>query len=544
MPLTIEEILSFSGPAAFARGEGYAAEGRVVLTVVGDHGFRAKAQGSQRYSLYCQLEGDESVWYCSCPAAADGSFCKHLVAGALLTWHSEEPPDVPGLRPDPLLESLRAQPRERLADWLYEAAMADEELEARLRISVMPLDQREMKRIISDLLRSGGFLDYYRSLDYSSRIEPVVDVLHDTLARDAEECLTLADHTLSRLIRIYERSDDSSGTIGDVVERIAMIHRSAAAATAPHGAGFARRLLKLKERESWNLLPLEPYWTLLDARGQASYRRALTKTFEGLSARLPSRSRVDAGEFGVTHRLEELARLEGDFETLKAVALRGLGEAYGYRAIVELCHEFDRPAEAASWAEEGLRDFPDHPTTRKVAVGEFLRAGLREEAVELLWREFEDRPTEFVWGELKAAANPETWATLRLQGLGRLAQAEHTLPDGRVNASLRIRCLQAEGELEAARDLALKQAAAPHVLEDLAAELAGDDPGTAAGLLRRALDQALQGANASTYARIVPDLRRILDLDPGPETRAWLASVRERYRRRPKLIGLMDDAGL
>lgn len=536
------DILSLAGKAAFGRGQAYFGQGRVSISTLGASGFDATAHGTSRYRLWLRQEGDSLRFDCSCPAAADGSFCKHLVA-ASLAWIQGDDDDNPATAEDDLQAALLNEPHERLAEWLHQAAMRDTGLEKQLRLK-LSRDPKALKNSLSKLLNTGGFLDWRRSQDYALGLVAPLEILDSLLERDPNQCFELADYAVKRLLRIYQRADDSSGMIGDRMHEFAELHARAAGKAEISGARLAGSLHKLKQQEDWKLFPLERYWDALGSKGQAAYIRRVDKAV----AALP---RVDDEDdfskrydnMRVLAWRQEIARCQGDFNTLIELLSRDLSSGHDYERIVKACREFGHDALAMSWAERGLKAHPNWHGMRLLVAEEYQRAGLADEARELLWEDFLRRPGPDTWQRLKAASANQ-WPKIRQAALDKLTESELRLDDGRQDASTRIQLLLEDDAPEEALELVLEQAAHPWLLPAVAQSVADTYPQQAAGLYRRAADAELPIADAKTYKNVVPLIRRAAQLDDSPETRDWIAQIRVRYNNRPKLMGMMDKAGL
>lgn len=256
--------------------------------------------GTKTYSLWLKHAKDDWQWDCSCPAADDGAFCKHLVA-AVLTAREEVSDDVDEgtvqpkrrAKPDDLLTFLRAQPAERLGGWLQALADEDGDVEKRLLLHRAAEQPGALKAALAKLLNAGGFLDYRRALAYAKRLHTAIEQLGDVLRRDRAECRVLCEYALGRLFKIYGNSDDSSGAIGDVLGSMAELHRDACAA-APPGAGLVKPLRSLMSRDGWSVLALPDYWEALGSSGQAAYARLVLADFEQLP---PARKGAAPGSF-------------------------------------------------------------------------------------------------------------------------------------------------------------------------------------------------------------------------------------------------------
>jgi uncharacterized Zn finger protein len=537
-----EQIRALAGDAAFGRGESYYAQGRVSISTQEATGFEATAQGTSRYRLWLRQQDDDLQFACSCPAAADGSFCKHLVAAAL-TWIQAESDDDPAKSGDDLHAALLKQPRERLAEWLHQAALYDATLEKQLRLKLSS-DPKALKKSLSALLRTGGFLDWRRSQDYALQLHAPLDILESLLESDPEICFELTEYVVKRLLRIYPRADDSGGMIGERMHDFVELHARAAAKAEVSGAKLAGSLHKFKTEEDWNLFPLERYWDALGKKGQAAYIRHVDKAV----AALPEST--DDDDFSERYEnirtlawREEIARCRGDFDTLIELLSCDLSSGRDYEKIVKACREFGHDALAMSWAERGLKDHPRWPGMRRLVAEEYQRAGLEAEAREMLWEDFRHQPGPETWRWLKAAS-ADQWPAIRKQALNELAEREPRLDDGRRNVSLTLQLLLEDEAPEEALDLAVTQAAHPHLLTMVAKTVAAQHPKAAAGLFRRAADAELPRADAKTYRKVVPLIKNVAKLDDSHETRDWIKQIRTRYKARRKLMGMMDKAGL
>lgn len=546
-----EEIETLAGPGAFTRGQTYFTQNRVALTEATDTGFQAIASGSREYHLQLVVADDAPRWECTCPAAADGAFCKHLVAATLL-WQ-EGGPGNPSARPadDPLLEKLRQQPVENLARWLFEAAQYNPSLEKRLNLVLSGDNPDELKRALGKLLNAGGFLDYHRSMDYAMRLDTPLALLRDLLPKDPDQCLALCEYALFRLLRIYERADDSAGTIGDRLHDFAELHTEACARADINGKKLARSLLKLQRADDWGLFPLQRYWPLLKASGQQVWKQAILKDYQQLPPPSPKSQhrfgtfdKAAMAAFPILHRRTELARVEEDFDGLLEVLRRDLPSGHAYERIITACREFGRERETMQWAEHGVRDNPDHLRLRVMLADEYARAGLTDEACEQLYLAMSGpAPDPQLWRRLRELSG-EHWPGYRARILEGLSEREPKAAGDRPNATRRVTLLHQVGEHQAARELARSSAVNPHILLDLAPDIADTHPEDAGHFSQRAIDVLLEPSTARDYAWLVDCIGKASHWLPASEARTWLASIREKYRRKRKLMTLLDEAGL
>lgn len=93
--------------------------------------------------------------------------------------------------------------------------------------------------------------------------------------------------------------------------------------------------------------------------------------------------------------METLAEMSGDIDALAAVKSRDLSSPYQYLAIAEIYHKADQAKLALEWAERGLKAFLERGDNRlrDFLVAEYLKRKRDDEALQLTWIQFEERPT-------------------------------------------------------------------------------------------------------------------------------------------------------
>lgn len=540
-----EEILVLAGDAAFARGEAYFQDGRVRLTQSGTEALEAIAEGTSTYRLWLRSQDGGLDWHCDCPAAADGSFCKHLVAAGLSWLAGVSGESGVCSSGDGLLEALRERSAEELATWLHEAALRDSGLELRLRSRLGQHSKDELKSVVREAISTRGFLDFHRTMEYASDLDGVLELLEGSIDADPVSTFELCEYAVKRLIRLYERADDSSGMLGDRVADLARLHARAVREAGAGGVELAGRLYRLKQKDEWNLFPLADYWDVLGAKGQAAYARRVEKAYQALPE--PSggrRNRFLWGEaFQVTYQREELAEVQGDLETLIAIHSCDLSFPAAYERIIQACRDYGRELEAMHWAENGVKAHPDSAALRVLLAEELGRVGLEDEAVEMLFSAFRSWPNPGTWDQLKRVSGGN-WPAWREKALEAIASREYQRDDDGRDVSERLDFLLHDGDLSAAVKLARVYRAWPGTLLRLAEAISTEYPGDAAAFYRRVIDVELEPAVSKRYPRIVRLMKRARACDPGPETEKWLEAIRSRYARRPSLIKRMDKAGL
>lgn len=81
--LHLEMLAKLANGAALSRGRAYVAEGRVESVSRRAQQLVGVVRGTARYAVSIWIRGDGIGYACSCPAGAEGVFCKHCVAIAI-----------------------------------------------------------------------------------------------------------------------------------------------------------------------------------------------------------------------------------------------------------------------------------------------------------------------------------------------------------------------------------------------------------------------------------------------------------------------------
>jgi uncharacterized Zn finger protein len=83
--LHADTIAKLAHGAALARGRLYAEQGRVTMLARRRARLVGTVQGTRLYSISIWVKGSRLGYACSCPAGANGDFCKHCVA-LVIAW--------------------------------------------------------------------------------------------------------------------------------------------------------------------------------------------------------------------------------------------------------------------------------------------------------------------------------------------------------------------------------------------------------------------------------------------------------------------------
>ena len=410
---------------------------------------------------------------------------------------------------------------------------------ARLRVYQSQHSPRELRKALGRLLRAPRFLDWRASRKFARDLDPVIELLAELTSTEAHNGIELYEYALTRVFKIYEQSDDSGGDIGHRIRELVRRYLCSLVRSTPASTARAKALFELQREDQWGFLPIEEVWPLLDDAGRAVYAKAIEDEFHALPP--TEGNRFQSGYFWPTERMEALAAVRGDTDTLIAVISQDLTSGHSYERVVAVCEAAGRHREATQWAERGLKAHPDWRGMRSLLARQYERAGLTGEALELYWQDFQRQLTVETWQVLKNAAGQQ-WSRYRTRALEEVCRRERALPDGRRDASLRTRLLVADHDIEAARVLAEQHALAPELLDGLAQLIATTRPECAAGFLRRFVDAVLPRCQPRNYAYQAQQIARVLALSPGPSSRAWVNQIRVQYSARRKFIAQLDAA--
>ena len=570
-------ILGMAGSRAFERGRNYAANGRVRKLLLHATAAEATVRGSALYRVRLWVEDADAGFTCSCPVGEDGEFCKHCVAVALVALERGAPDDGSrDVRTAPDVRAyLDALDHARLVDLVLELSDDDELLRARLQLDAAravtrPVSLQPLKDAIDAVFVTGEFVCWRESHTYATNIESTLDTLR-TLLRDghAEAVVELAEHALARLEDAVGSVDDSDGHLGGIAGDLEALHLRACEAACPDPEALAARLFEW-ERDAGDLDVFSgaafTYAHLLGDKGLAKYRCLAEAEWELLPPLRPGDEGSFIGKrFRITHMMEALAEATGDVDAAVAVLARDQSSAWQFVRIAERLRQAGRLADALAWAERGLASFGAQTDPRLVELlaDEYHRAGRGADAVALLWRVFDDRPSPTAYRRLAAqATRAGVWTTWRQRALIRLRtdvdrrmKADRSTAGPRTNALARWRSggdasdvvdvFLWEGEVEEAWAEAQTWGCSDRLWIDLARRRESEHPSDAIPIWQAEVERAIDVKRNDTYRRAVEVMAHVANLmhvAGQPEAfPPYAAGVRARHKAKRNLVKLLDD---
>lgn len=567
-----------AGERSYARGEAYHADGLVGSLVVDRNTITAKVRGTHLYRVMLGAAGGDLDHDCTCPVGEDGEFCKHCVAVGL-EWiekgSAKKAPARKHTRPPVTMEDVRTylgrQTKEVLVEWVMEQAVNDDRLRRQLLMKAAAkvskgIDVATWRLLIDTAVDADDFIGYREMYDYARGIEEVIDSVQALLKEGhAAEVIDITEHALEAVEEAIGSVDDSDGHMGGLLERLQDLHLSACKKAKPDPEELALRLFAWELRTDWDTLygASKTYAHVLGRKGLAVYRALAEAEWARVPPIKPGGKQEAqeryGGRFRITHIMETLAQQSGDIEALVAVKERDLSAAYDYLEIAEIYKKARKHDLALEWAERGLQAFPKHTDhrLRDFLADEYHRRKRHDEAMALVWLNFEERPGLEMFRLLKSHADrARSWPQWRKQALASLrAEARKAVPDNRGrpfawgparDRSQLVRIFLWEKDVETAWLEAREGGCSDDLWMELAAKREKDHPEDALWVHQRQVPLTLDRKNKDAYREAVQLLRAIrglmMLLGRGAEFEPYLASVRAAHKPKRNFMKLLDQA--
>lgn len=549
MPLSERALLEVAGDRGYARGEDYVRYVR-GLRITAEKAY-ASVQAKRVYAVELDWSGPQPDGFCTCPHAADGHFCKHLVAVGLAVIDSGAVDDV-SRAASALEATVQAMDVDELREFVMTLARRDGEVRRMLEVRATAASgddttaKAEFESYVRNALEFRGFVDYRESYAVAEAASQVLDELERHLNDGSAEIVRPALLCALTLLRtITENADDSSGVIGGECERAADLFAQACRLGAPDPAKLAEWLATFRATSpGWPTLALADFVDAFDDHALKIYRAAVADLDRQHAGRDHwSRFEVDA-------MLLELADHDGDVD--RAIELLNQREHPQYGAIIAHLREAGRDDEVVSWIDRavaegrisgqgGGNDYWLSPS----AVAETYRGlGRIDDAIAVLRADFVRRPTAHAFRSLLDFA-----ATTYRADTERTWALDHAreLACGSGSGSVLVQLALSEGDVGAAWEAADRYGPG-WAWQELATQGAEARPVAAADLYRQQLENDLQRPNTRLYPGIAATLATMAKLyergGRSADFAAYIAKIRQDYGRRPSLMKALKAKGL
>ncbi len=567
-------IRRLAGDKSYQRGRDYFLQGRVEEIEGDGEAVRASVHGSQDYTV--DLRGDEGVldYACDCPVGNDGEFCKHCVAVALAWLQQQTRPAKPESenRKITLADAhkvLLSEDKNVIIENLIGWAESDDRLRERLIMHAARRAQPEVlvatvQQAFSKAVRVSRYIEYREMPSFVCRVDAAIDSI-DELLQDghAAGVIELCESSLRSLARAMDSVDDSDGCMSELLGRLQDIHFNACLQAKPEPVALAKRLFEWELHSDFDIFygAVDKYSELLGPEGLRAYRRLAGKEWAKVPMRTPDSRDDERGKyFRITDIMETLTKLSGDVAEHIGVLSRDLSSAYSYLQIAEICSRAGDHDQALQWAERGAKAFPERTDSRlrELLANEYHGRNRHDEAMNLIWQDFVERPGLESYRTLKTHADEnESWPHWRERALAEIrrrvtpasqskpARLFWMRPEGH---SLLVQIFLYEGDADAAWSEAQQGGCRDSLWLELAAVRGKDHPEDAAPIYLRQAEDAINRANNSVYdpavALLVKAGTLMSRMGKSKDFDSHVDSLRITYKRKRNFIKLLDKKSL
>lgn len=551
MPLSETSLLQAAGDLVYARGEDYV---RYVSGLrITELKAYASIQAKRVYTVELGWSGPLPDGFCTCPHHADGNFCKHLVAVGLAAIDTGRVAvdDTTSSQADAALQAaVQTMDVDELRDLVLTLAQRDAGVRRMLEIRATTASgddaqaKADLEAHVRNTLTFRGFIDYRRSFEVAGAASEMLDELETHVNSGAAEVVRPALlRAVTRLRKIIEQADDSSGSIADQCQRAADLYARACRLGHPDPVKLATWLVKFRaDSPGWPHLVLADFADAFDEKALATYRQAVA----ALDRTLADRDHLH--RFEADAMLLELADHDGDLD--RAIHLLSQGDHPQYGAIVDRLRAAGRTEDAVTWIDRAVADgrisshgggneywlSPDH------VAATYKELGRIDDAVAVLRADFVRQPSVGAYRVLlDFAAGVGRTDTERAWALD---QARELAASDRFAAgAVLVQLHMSEGDIDAAWQAADRYGPG-WAWKELAVRGADARPVAAADLYRPQLEKDLQYPNSAIYPDIAERLAMMAELyeksGRSADFASFMAQIRQDYRKRPALMKALD----
>lgn len=215
------------------RGLNYYEKGCVTSLEQTSTGYTAVVEGTDDYDVEIEIRADQVYdMTCTCPYAAEGNYCKHMVAVLYKIEEGEPDTKMPvnslqtvQNQEKELKEIVEGIPVEDLREILFTLATSDNFLYNKIMTKYAPITSCHMARLkkqVDDIGYNysdrGGFVDYYHATDYTDALNDLLDeniplLLEKNCRMEAFELVNCVFHEIGN--RDMDDSDGGTSFVAD-----------------------------------------------------------------------------------------------------------------------------------------------------------------------------------------------------------------------------------------------------------------------------------------------------------------------------------------
>ncbi len=572
-----------AGPIYFARGEAYFDNDTVAEIRESSGIVKAVVHGTNLYKTALLLGQDHLDGRCSCPLGKKQEFCKHLVATGLAYIEQRRGAGKQSTASTPItsddIESyLSKRKKAELVRMIMQQAAVDGELFAMLEMTVAAKTAKGGTQAMREILRSAmsitDFISWRDTGSYTRGIDGVMEQLKTMLNHvHAAGIMELAEYGMDLWEDNIDFIDDSDGCMGMIRDDLHELHFAACKLAKPDKIALAERLSRRAMDSAWEMFDgaYRTYHSLLGDVGRARYRdivQAEWVTLPPLGV-----GEEDPERYGRRRTLKEmmLAFAEDDDDLSLAISVlsRDLSHACDYLLIAQTCRNSRQYKHAREWAEKGVTAFPGRPDSqlRLFLAEEYVRAKMADEAIAMVWANFQERETVENYQVLaKYACKLKSWEVWREKAFDhmRATLKERQADSSRARTgkasrrhaaynrwapappdhSLIVAVLLWEKRVEEAWSEAEVGSCSPQLWQDLAKRREKMHPEDAIAIYRQQVDSLIQQTNNSSYEQAVEFLgtihRLMGKIGKQVEFKSWLTELKTEYKRKRNFITYVE----
>jgi hypothetical protein len=286
----------------------------------------------------------------------------------------------------------------------------------------------------------------------------------------------------------------------------------------------------------------ELYGEALGEKGLAEYRRLAEEAWSRLPGRMgkPRTAALETiGSSRIAAILDHFAEQDGDVGARIAIRSKDLSSSWRYLQLAEFCREHGREQDALRYAEEGLWIFEDdEPDERLVsfAVDLLSKAGRKEEAAAQLWRVFGRAPSFKMYLQLCQLDGGE--AGQRAVALLKASAGKALAGLWNRPADLLARVLIHEKKFDEAWEAVQRHGASEPVNQELVEATETTRPRDAIAFYAAKIER-LANSGGNSYEEAADLIARMAKLRDPSEQAAYVAGLKDRFRRRRKFMKLL-----
>ncbi|MCY4368726.1 MAG: SWIM zinc finger family protein [bacterium] len=579
---TADTVEGLAGSRSYRRGVSYYSDGRVEPAGGGGPGLQARVRGTMPYTVRLWVTGGMPGWSCTCPAAEDGSFCKHCVAVALsVDPDTDRSPavsflPVPDSSSSPVADQELAGfvgqlPKSRLVEVVLQQAASDWRLRERLLAEARArrgdgLDVDSWRRYIDNAFEPHDrYVSYREAEGWADGVRDVIGALEDICDTGHPDAVVLlAEYAHRRADQALEYVDDLDGWLFLISSRLCDLHHRACSEGSPDPAELAARLVELEldpELDGF-YRSAATYAEILGDEGLVVYRERLDVRRRRTEARRDDGAGAEIALGRIQEAMVGWAIGTGDTDVLIEVHSRVRLHPRAAMEIVAALTADNRVDEALEWARRGLRENrgPYHHTAdlREYLAGALHDRGDSSGAVQLFWDAFSADPSLATYRHLIEQVGEDSgvrggWAERCVEELrARLAQrvAETDWVRRRIVASARealLKILLFEGRIDEAWHAATEFGCDSQMWLTLARAREQTHPLDAIAVYKPEVLDQIDRKKTPAYKKAVELMDRVRRLaDAADEPHHFtdlLDRVRTEHSRKRNLKALLDGRG-